>query len=75
MSCLPLHDITRRGLRWLETGPTPRTNHQAEDRATVQAELSHQEDYLNKSYKARLSILILSKAYPVMVYLAMYLDL
>jgi hypothetical protein len=41
----------------------------------VQAELSHPEDYLNKSYKERLSILILSKAYPVMVYLAMYLDL
>jgi hypothetical protein len=33
----------------------------------VQAELSHQEDYLNKSYKARLSILKLSKAYPFMV--------
>jgi hypothetical protein len=51
-------------------GPTPRTNHQAEDRATVQAELSHQENYLDKSYKARLSILILSKTYPVMVYIA-----
>jgi hypothetical protein len=36
MSCLPLHDITRKGLRWPGTGPTPRTNHQAEDRATVQ---------------------------------------
>jgi hypothetical protein len=56
-------------------GPTPRTNHQAEGRAMVQVELSHQEDYLNKNYKARLSILILSKAYPVMVYLAKYLDL
>jgi hypothetical protein len=56
-------------------GATPWTNHQAEDRAMIQAELSHQEDYLNKSYKARLSILILSKTYPVMVYLAMYLDL
>jgi hypothetical protein len=52
-------------------GPTPRTNHQAEDRATVQVELSRQEDYLNKSYKARLSILILSKAYPFMEYIAM----
>jgi hypothetical protein len=50
-------------------GPTPRTNHQAEGTAMVQAELSPQEDYLNKSYKARLSILILSKAYPVMVYI------
>jgi hypothetical protein len=75
MSCSPLHDITRKSLRWPGTGPTPRTNHQAEDRATVQAELGQQEDYLNKSYKASLSILILSKAYPVMVYLAMYLDL
>jgi hypothetical protein len=37
----------------------------------VQAEQSRPENYLNKSYKARLSILILSKAYPVMVYLAM----
>jgi hypothetical protein len=27
------------------------------------------------SYKARLSMLILSKTYPLMVYLAMYLDL
>jgi hypothetical protein len=71
MSCSPLHDITRKGLRWPGTGPTPRTNHQAEDRATVQAVMSHQEDYMNKSYKARLSILILSKAYPFMVYLAM----
>jgi hypothetical protein len=44
---------------------------QAEGRATVQAELSRQGDYLNKSYKARLSILILSKAYPFMVYIAM----
>jgi hypothetical protein len=70
MSCLPLHDITRRGPGWPGTGPTPRTNHQAEGRATVQVELDHQEQYLNKSYKARLSILILSKAYPVMVYLA-----
>jgi hypothetical protein len=41
----------------------------------VQVERSRPEDYLNKSYKARLSILILSKAYPVMAYLAMYLDL
>jgi hypothetical protein len=71
MSRLPLHDITRRGLRWSGMGPTPRTNHQAEDRATVQVELSRQEDYLNKSYKARLSILILSKAYPFMEYIAM----
>jgi hypothetical protein len=45
--------------------------HKAEGRATIQAELSHQEDYLNKSYKARLSNLILSKAYPLMVYIAM----
>jgi hypothetical protein len=75
MSCSPLHDITRSSVRWPDTGPTPRTNHQAGDRATVQAVLSHQEDYLNKNYKARLSTLILSKAYPIMVYLAMYLDL
>jgi hypothetical protein len=51
-------------------GPTPRTNHQAEGRATVQAELGQQEHYLNKNYKAKLSILILSKAYPVLVYIA-----
>jgi hypothetical protein len=48
MSCSPLHDITRRSLRWPRTGPTPPTNHQAEGRATVQAELSHRVDYLNK---------------------------
>jgi hypothetical protein len=36
----------------------------------VQAELGQLEHYLNKSCKARLSIVILSKAYPVMVYIA-----
>jgi hypothetical protein len=35
MSCLPLHDITRRGLRWPGAGPTPRTNHRAEDRCNA----------------------------------------
>jgi hypothetical protein len=35
-----------------------------EHRAMVQAEQSSQGDYLNKSYIARMSILILSKTYP-----------
>jgi hypothetical protein len=70
MSCLPLHDITRKCPGWPGTGPTPRTNHQLEGRATVPAELDQLEHYLNKSCTARLSILILSKAYPVMVYIA-----
>jgi hypothetical protein len=34
-------------------GPTPRTNHQAEGRATVQAELSRQGDYLNKKLQGK----------------------
>jgi hypothetical protein len=49
---------------WPGTGPTPRTNRQAEGKATVQVGLAQQKHYLNKSYKARLSILLLSKAYP-----------
>jgi hypothetical protein len=48
MSCLPLHDIIRRGPGWLGTGPTPQINHQAEGRATVQAELGQLEYYLDK---------------------------
>jgi hypothetical protein len=48
MSCSPLHDITRRGLHWPGTGPTPRTNHQADGRAMVQAEMGHRVDFLNK---------------------------
>jgi hypothetical protein len=57
-------NITRRDLCWPGTDPTPQTNHREEHRAMVQVEKSPQEDYLNKSHNARLSILILSKAYP-----------
>jgi hypothetical protein len=44
--------------------PTPRTNNRAECKAMAKAEQSPQGDYLNKIHNARLSILILSKAYP-----------
>jgi hypothetical protein len=57
-------NITRRDLCWPGTDPTPRTNHLKEHRAMEQVEQSPQEDYLNKSHNARLSILILNKAYP-----------
>jgi hypothetical protein len=46
------------------TDPTPWTNHREEHKAKVQVEQSPQGDYLNKSHNARLSTLILSKAYP-----------
>jgi hypothetical protein len=57
-------NITRRDLCWPGMDPTPRTNHRGEHRAIAQAEWSPQGKYLKTSYKARLSILILSKAYP-----------
>jgi hypothetical protein len=48
-----MHDITRRVPGWPGMGPTPRTNHQAEGRATVQAELGQQEHYLNLKLQSK----------------------
>jgi hypothetical protein len=56
-------NITRRDLCWPGTDPTPRTNHWEGHRVMAQAEQSPLGDYLDKIYIARLSILILSKAY------------
>jgi hypothetical protein len=51
--------------------PTPRTNLLEEHRAKTGEEKGLQRLYLENIKLARLSILILSKAYPFMVYLAM----
>jgi hypothetical protein len=51
-------NITRKVLCWPGMDPIPRTNHREEHRAMAQAEQSPQH------HNARLSMLILSKAYP-----------
>jgi hypothetical protein len=67
----PRHDITRYHQCWSGTDPIPRTNLLEEHRAKAREEKGLQRLYLKTCNIARLSILILSKVYPVMVYLAM----
>jgi hypothetical protein len=60
----PGHDITRYHQCWSGTDPIPRTNLLGEHRAKARREWGLQRLYLKNIKLARLSILILSKAYP-----------
>ena len=60
----PFHDITRSCHRWPGTGPTPRTNQAEECKARLNWQSCPQKYFLKQNEpQARLSILILSKAY------------
>jgi hypothetical protein len=60
----PRHDITRDHRYWSGTDPIPRTNLLERHRAMTRKEKGLQRLYLKNNKLARLSILILSKAYP-----------
>jgi hypothetical protein len=55
----------------LGTDPIPRTNLLEKHRAKARERVESSRLYLKNIKLARLSILILSKAYPFMVYIAM----
>jgi hypothetical protein len=61
--------VTPEGLCWPGTGPTPRTSQTERTLATQGCPWGSRRLYLKQTL-ARLSILILSKAYPGWVYLA-----